>query len=80
MGYKRFLIEKYRELLYFFNKLDRVQAFKTSSEFQFNKKILKICKGDIVHPCVRYSKNIFIGYNWWLIYTPYYNNNAKDFA
>jgi hypothetical protein len=77
MGYKRFLIEKYRELLYFLNKLDRVQAFKTNSEFQFDKKILNINKGDIVHPCVRYSKNKFLGYNWWLIYTPYYNNNAK---
>lgn len=40
------------------------------SEFNF-----EINKGDIVHPCVRYSSKGFKGYNWWLIYTPYYNYN-----
>ena len=40
------------------------------SEFKSN-----LYHGDIVHPCVRFSKQKFRGYNWWLIYTPYYNAN-----
>lgn len=33
-------------------------------------------KFDCVHPCVRYTKKAFRGYHWWMVYTPYYNNNA----
>lgn len=38
------------------------------SEFKTN-----LYHGDIVHPCVRFIEKKFKGYNWWLIYTPYYN-------
>ena len=44
---------------------------------QVVKKGELIYSGDIVHPCVRFSKNKFLGYDWWMIYTPYYNNNSK---
>jgi hypothetical protein len=74
---KRVVIEKYRELLYILNKIDRVQALQVGIEFQFDEKLLDISQGDIVHPCVRYSEKKFLGYNWWLIYTPYYDNNSK---
>ena len=40
------------------------------SEFKTN-----LYHGDIVHPCVRFIEKKFKGYNWWLIYTPYYNAN-----
>lgn len=33
--------------------------------------------GDIVHPCVRFTEKKFKGYNWWLIYTPYYDANPE---
>jgi hypothetical protein len=41
------------------------------SEFKSN-----LYHGDIVHPCVRFIEKKFKGYNWWLIYTPYYNAKA----
>lgn len=33
--------------------------------------------GDIVHPCIRYIKEGFEGYKWWMVYTPYYNADAS---
>ena len=34
-------------------------------------------QGDVVHPCVRYRENQFKGYQWWMVYTPYYKANAQ---
>lgn len=33
--------------------------------------------GDVVHPCVRYIPDGYLGHKWWLVYTPYYKANAK---
>ncbi|UKI45462.1 MAG: hypothetical protein L6V92_07575 [Phocaeicola vulgatus] len=33
--------------------------------------------GDVVHPCVRYIPEGFLGYKWWMVYTPYYKSNDK---
>lgn len=33
--------------------------------------------GDIVHPCVRYVPEGYLGHKWWLIYTPYYKSDAS---
>ena len=32
--------------------------------------------GDIVHPCVRYIPEGYLGHKWWMVYTPYYSANA----
>jgi len=32
---------------------------------------------DIIHPCIRYSEQKFRGYNWWLVYTPYFKADAS---
>lgn len=31
--------------------------------------------GDVVHPCVRYIEESFLGHKWWMVYTPYYAAN-----
>lgn len=30
---------------------------------------------DCLHPCVRYIPSGFLGYNWWMVQSPYYNRN-----
>ena len=73
----RILIEFYRSFLnILFNKNNK-SALKISTSCQVLKKGELIYFGDIVHPCIRYSKNKFLAYNWWMVYTPYYNNNPK---
>lgn len=34
-------------------------------------------KNDVLHPCIRYSNLKVLGYNWWMVYTPYYGGNEK---
>lgn len=33
--------------------------------------------GDVVHPCVRYIPEGYLGHKWWMVYTPYYASNDK---
>lgn len=33
--------------------------------------------GDVVHPCVRYIPEGYLGHKWWMVYTPYYAANDK---
>lgn len=33
--------------------------------------------GDVVHPCVRYIPEGYLGHKWWMVYTPYYRSNDK---
>jgi hypothetical protein len=32
---------------------------------------------DIVHPCVRYTEKPFRGFNWWMVFTPYYKADSS---
>jgi len=32
---------------------------------------------DALHPCIRYTKSKFMGWNWWMVLTPYYNADAS---
>lgn len=33
--------------------------------------------GDVVHPCVRYIPEGYLGHKWWMVYTPYYKCNDE---
>lgn len=37
----------------------------------------EINHGDVVHPCVRYIEEGYLGHKWWMVYTPYYAANDK---
>lgn len=37
----------------------------------------EINHGDVVHPCVRYIPEGYLGHKWWMVYTPYYASNDK---
>lgn len=32
---------------------------------------------DIVHPCIRYTEDPFRGFNWWMVFTPYYKADSR---
>lgn len=31
--------------------------------------------GDVVHPCIRFIPDGYLGHKWWMVYTPYYAAN-----
>lgn len=37
----------------------------------------EINHGDVVHPCVRYIPEGYLGHKWWMVYTPYYRSNDE---
>jgi hypothetical protein len=72
----RLLLGFYRRLLSVFYGKNNNVTLSIGKLCKISKFEFELNKGDIVHPCVRYAEKKFKGYNWWLIYTPYYNANA----
>ena len=77
MKYSRLLISVYRKFQYalcgrfhYGVMSPGVQCFHSQFEQEINH-------GDVVHPCVRYIPNGFLGHKWWMVYTPYYGSNDK---
>lgn len=74
----RYLLNIYRFFLYLIFSRCRKQVMPESKLCNVitNDPTFEKYRGDIVHPCVRYTKNEFRGHQWWMVYTPYYNANA----
>jgi len=72
----RFFLSSYRFFLSKIFKLSRSNTMSAGVNCHISEFKPSIYHGDIVHPCVRFSEQKFKGYNWWLIYTPYYNSNS----
>jgi hypothetical protein len=72
----RKVLETYRSILYFFFKKNTKAVMEVGKPCHISEFEFEINKGDIVHPCIRYTERAFKGHNWWLIYTPYYNANS----
>jgi hypothetical protein len=34
-------------------------------------------RNDCLHPCVRFIPSGFVGYNWWMVQSPYYRRDSK---
>lgn len=71
----RRLLNIYRRVLYVLFRLNRNAVMSPGEGCSVSRFDFEINQGDIVHPCVRYSEKPFKGYQWWLIYTPYYSAN-----
>lgn len=52
-------------------------AIKIGVQLNINTPFSNKYYDDFIHPCVRYIKEGFAGHQWWLVATPYYNNNNK---
>lgn len=75
MGLIRYFLKIYRLGLNIVFRLNKSSVMNAGEICHISKFNFDLNHGDIVHPCIRYSKKTFKGYNWWLIYTPYYNAN-----
>lgn len=73
----RKLLSFYRRFQYRVFKRQRNGVFPLGRLCVIDPFKNEINKGDIVHPCVRYIPEGFEGYKWWLVYTPYYDADAK---
>lgn len=71
----RLLLSAYRCLVNFIFKKSSETVMPIGRKCDVSEYEFEVNQGDIVHPCIRYSDKPFKGYNWWLIYTPYYNAN-----
>lgn len=71
----RILLSTYRKVQYnFFGRSEfgtmPVGTLCTHTPFEE-----EINHGDVVHPCVRYISEGYLGHKWWMVYTPYYAAN-----
>lgn len=77
MSFTRNILSLYRKLQY---KLCRRLEYGTMppgelcTHTPFEEEINH---GDVVHPCVRYVPEGYLGHKWWMVYTPYYAANDK---
>lgn len=77
MSIARNLLSVYRKLQYKLCgrfKFGVMEAGKLCTHTPFEEDINH---GDVVHPCVRYIPEGYIGHKWWMVYTPYYKSNDK---
>lgn len=73
----RHILSVYRTILNFLFKRISSGLLDCGTELSVEQYNESKYKGDIVHPCIRYSEKPINGHNWWLIYTPYYKANAS---
>jgi|GEM_PF-1519959 len=75
----RFLLKLYRGIIYAFFDRQQKQVMPKGilCQVRTNDLSFEKYKGDVIHPCVRYTEQAFRGFHWWMIYTPYYNANAS---
>lgn len=73
----RIILAFYRKLLYALCNRYEVAAMSPGLKCIVDDPSFEVTKGDVVHPCVRYIPEGFLGHKWWMTYTPYYNSNAK---
>lgn len=73
----RYFLSIYRNIqyrLYKRAKYGQMPAGKLCTHTPFEEDINH---GDVVHPCVRYIPESYLGHKWWMVYTPYYAANDK---
>lgn len=68
----RTLISAYRYFQYAIFRRPHYGVMQPEVEVKVEPFRFEENHGDIVHPCVRYIADGFEGYNWWMVYTPYY--------
>lgn len=77
MSIIRGLLALYRKFQYkLFNRCETgsLLAGQLCSHTPFEEEINH---GDVVHPCVRYIPQGYLGHKWWMVYTPYYAANDR---
>lgn len=73
----RTILNFYRRIQYTLCKRYRYGAMAAGELCSHEPFEQELNHGDIVHPCVRYIPDGYLGYKWWMVYTPYYKSDAK---
>lgn len=76
-SFSRTILKYYRNIQYIICRRHKHGALSPGELCSVEPHNYEINKGDIVHPCVRYIPNGYLGYKWWLVYTPYYKSDAS---
>lgn len=77
MDFNRFSLSTYRIVQYFVCRRYRYGILKSGTEVTIDPFRIEENHGDIVHPCIRYIEDGYLGHKWWMVYTPYYNADAS---
>jgi len=73
----RRLLAIYRYVQYYIFRRHNYGILKPGTEVSVEHFHFDLNHGDIVHPCVRYIAEGYLGHHWWMVYTPYYKGNAS---
>lgn len=77
MSVARRILTLYRSIQYYIFGRQKYGVLPVGKECSVEKYRFDENHGDIVHPCVRFISEGFEGYNWWMVYTPYYAANSS---
>lgn len=76
MNILRRILDLYRRVQYFIFNRYRFGVMEPGVSVNVEPFRFELNHGDVVHPCVRYISEGYLGHNWWMVYTPYYNSNS----
>ena len=68
----RSLLSIYRKFQYMICGRPRYGVMQPGKEVRVEPFRFEENHGDIVHPCIRYIPDGYLGHHWWMVYTPYY--------
>lgn len=77
MSIARTLLSAYRKIQYKVWGRSEFGIMPAGMECSHTPFEQEINHGDVVHPCVRYVPDGYLGHKWWMVYTPYYKCNDK---
>lgn len=72
MSFVRNVLNSYRHLQYTITGRSRYGVLQPGKEVKVEPFRFEENHGDIVHPCIRYIPEGYLGHHWWMVYTPYY--------
>ena len=70
-------LERYRRLLMCCHSYPSKGIMSAGVSCQVEDPTINITHGDVIHPCVRYIEEGFEGHQWWMVYTPFYEEQDK---
>lgn len=73
----RNILRVYRRIQYAFCGRNRFGVMSVGELCSHEPFEQEVNFGDVVHPCVRFIPDGYLGYKWWMVYTPYYKSNDK---
>ena len=77
MSLSRELLSLYRRFQYVVFGRQRYGVLGSGRHVNVAPFRYEINHGDVVHPCVRFISEGYLGHKWWMVYTPYYRSDSS---